>query len=172
MADEESTPPFPRANFLFGGGRQDTVSPVAEISEFRFEGVHGYRWPAKDPAKGVVQIVHGLGEHAGRYARLGAALKEAGWHVYASDLRGHGRTAGDPADFGFFAEEGGWQKCLDDLWLLNRRIAADLGRPIVMLGHSMGSFMVQDMMIAHGAELDGVVLSASDGAPSLLAAVG
>jgi alpha-beta hydrolase superfamily lysophospholipase len=133
--------------------------------------VHGWRPEAM--ARGVVQIAHGLAEHGGRYARLASALTEAGYAVYANDHRGHGRSARTPEDLGFFAARDGWGKCLEDLWQLNRRIAADHpGAPIILLGHSMGSFMAQYFIGAHGEALAGVVLSGSGGKPSALAAVG
>ena len=59
-----------------------------------------YRWPPDAPPKAVVQIIHGLAEHAARYARIAAALCSAGYAVYADDHRGHGRTARTPAELG------------------------------------------------------------------------
>jgi alpha-beta hydrolase superfamily lysophospholipase len=135
--------------------------------------LHGYQWLPADPARGAVQIVHGLAEHAGRYARLAAALNRAGYAVYAADLRGHGRTATGFEELGFFAPADGWAKCLDDVGRLNWRIAADHpGLPIFLLGHSMGSFLVQDLIGRPDNALAGAVLCGSDGKPSLLAAVG
>ncbi len=132
-----------------------------------------YRWLPQAPAKAVVQIAHGLTEHAGRYARLAQALTDSGYAVYAGDHRGHGRTAQRREDLGFFAERDGWRACIDDLWRLNRRIAADHpGLPIVLLGHSMGSFMVQQFIAEHGEALAGAVLSGSYGKPPPLAALG
>jgi alpha-beta hydrolase superfamily lysophospholipase len=132
-----------------------------------------YSWLPDRPAKAAVQIAHGLAEHAGRYARLAEALTAAGYAVYAGDHRGHGRTAAAPADLGFFAEREGWRRCIDDLGALHRRIAADHpGRPIVLLGHSMGSFMAQQVISERGDALAGAVLSGSGGKPSALAAVG
>lgn len=130
-------------------------------------------WRPEATPRGIVQIAHGLAEHGGRYARLAAALTEADYAVYASDHRGHGRSARTPEDLGFFAAGDGWSKCLDDLWQLNRRLAADYpGAPIILLGHSMGSFMVQHFISTHGDALTGAVLSGSGGKPSALAAVG
>lgn len=55
--------------------------------------VSTYTWPTSvDPAVGVVQIAHGLAEHGSRYARFATALNDAGFHVVASDHRGHGAT--------------------------------------------------------------------------------
>ncbi|MGA3308811.1 MAG: alpha/beta hydrolase [Xanthobacteraceae bacterium] len=132
-----------------------------------------YRWLPDAPPKAVVQIAHGLAEHAARYARLAEALTRAGYAVYANDHRGHGRTARTPAQLGLFAERDGWTKCVDDLWLLNRRIAADHpGLPIVLLGHSLGSFMTQDFICEHGEALAAAVLSASNGKPPPIAPIG
>jgi alpha-beta hydrolase superfamily lysophospholipase len=132
-----------------------------------------YRWLPDAPPKAVVQIAHGLAEHAARYARVAEALARAGYAVYADDHRGHGRTARTPAELGLFAERGGWKKCIDDLWLLNRRIATDHpGVPIVLLGHSLGSFMAQYFISEHGDALAGAVLSASNGKPPPIAPIG
>ena len=131
-----------------------------------------YRWLPDVPATAVVQIVHGLAEHAGRYARLAEALSSRGYAVYANDHRGHGRTAKTAADLGFFAEHDGWNKCVGDLWQLNHEITArHPGLPIVLLGHSMGSFLVQQLISEHGEGLAGAVLSASNGKAAVLATI-
>jgi alpha-beta hydrolase superfamily lysophospholipase len=132
-----------------------------------------YRWLPEGTCRGVVQIVHGLAEHAGRYARLAAALNSAGYAVYAHDQRGHGHSAATFKDLGFFSSRDGWRNCLDDLWRMNQRMAADYpGVPIALLGHSMGSFLVQQFITEHGVALAGAVLSGSDGRPARLAALG
>ena len=132
-----------------------------------------YRWLPDGPPKAVVQIAHGLAEHAARYARVAEALTRADYAVYADDHRGHGRTARTPDELGLFAERDGWKKCIDDLWLINRRIAADHpGLPIVLLGHSLGSFMVQYFISEHGDALVAAVLSASNGKPPPIAPIG
>jgi len=123
------------------------------------------RWLPDGAPRAAVQVAHGLSEHSGRYERLALALTGAGYVVYASDLRGHGAIC-PPADLGFFAAEDGWRKCLDDLWAVNRRIAADRpGLPIVFFGHSMGSIMGQQFIAEHGADLAGAALSATSGTP-------
>jgi alpha-beta hydrolase superfamily lysophospholipase len=132
-----------------------------------------YCWlPAENP-RAVVQIAHGLAEHAGRYARLAEALTSAGYAVYASDHRGHGGSVKSAGDLGFFAERDGWRKCVDDLWQLNRHVAAKHpGLPIVLLGHSMGSTLAEQFMGDHGDALAGMALSGANGKPSFLAKIG
>ncbi len=134
--------------------------------------LHVYRWLPERAPRAIVQISHGLAEHAGRYQRLAEALTGAGYGVYANDHRGHGRSA-SPDDLGFFAGRDGWARAMGDLWTLNRRIAADLpDAKVIFLGHSMGSFMGQQFMAEHGAALAGCALSGSNGAPPAIAAVG
>jgi alpha-beta hydrolase superfamily lysophospholipase len=132
-----------------------------------------YRWLPNEKPKAVVQIAHGLAEHAGRYARLADALNAAGYVVYANDHRGHGRTVRSADDLGFFAERDGWRKCVDDIWQINRHAAAaHPGLPIVLLGHSMGSTLTEQFIGEHGDMLAGVVLSGANGKPTALAKIG
>ena len=129
--------------------------------------------PKNEQPKAVVQIAHGLAEHAGRYARLADALNSVGYAVYANDHRGHGRSVKSAGDLGFFAECDGWRKCVDDLWQLNRNVAAaHPGLPMVLLGHSMGSTLAEQLMGDHGDVLAGVALSGANGKPALLAKIG
>jgi alpha-beta hydrolase superfamily lysophospholipase len=146
-------------------------------SEFEFRADDGQsilarRWLPEEGHRGVVQIAHGLTEHSARYARLAAALNAAGYAVYASDHRGHGPKAA-AADLGHFADEGGWDKVVGDLWALNRRIAAEQpGRPIIFLGHSLGSFLGRGFIAQHSDALAGAVLSGSSGKPPAIATLG
>src|ERR1700731_212917 len=127
-----------------------------------------YRWPASRAAVGVVQIAHGLGEHALRYAGLAKFLNDAGWQVYAHDHRGHGRTAPSPESYGDFGERG-WPAVVTDTVQLTRIVQAREGRlPIVLLGHSMGSFVAQNYLLDHSALIAACALSGS-AAPDLIA---
>lgn len=120
-----------------------------------------------------MQIAHGLAEHAGRYRRLAEALTTAGYAIYASDLRGHGRSAGKEENLGFFSESDGWRKCINDLWQLNQILAKENpATPIFILGHSMGATLAREFMAEHGDALAGVVLSGSSGQPTPLALSG
>jgi alpha-beta hydrolase superfamily lysophospholipase len=130
------------------------------------------RWLPEVRPRAIVQIAHGLAEHSRRYQDFALALNRAGIGVYANDHRGHGKTA-EAGELGFFAAKEGWRLCLDDLWTLNRRIAAENPEaPIVFFGHSMGSFMAQSFIADHGGDLAGVILSGSNGRPPAIAAIG
>jgi alpha-beta hydrolase superfamily lysophospholipase len=118
-----------------------------------------YCWAGEGAPRAIVQIAHGMGEHAARYRRFAEALAEAGYAVYADDHRGHGRTAGDPSRYGDFGP-GGWGAVVDDLGRLGAKAREEHpGVPLVVLGHSMGSFALQQYLLDHSADLDGAVLS-------------
>ncbi len=146
-------------------------------SEFDFRADDGQtllarRWLPEGPPRAIVQIAHGLAEHSARYARLAAALNAAGYAAYANDHRGHGPKAA-AADLGHFADEGGWDKVVGDLWTLNRLIAAEQpGTPIIFLGHSLGSFLGRGFIAEHSDALAGVALSGSNGKPPAIATLG
>ncbi|OZC49367.1 alpha/beta hydrolase [Rhodococcus sp. RS1C4] len=117
-------------------------------------------WPtAVTPARGVVQIAHGLAEHGSRYARFAGALNDAGFHVVASDHRGHGasieQTPGDLGARGFPA-----------LWADIEQLGEHLlneypNLPLFLFAHSMGSFAAQHVLIERSDLYEGVVLSGS-----------
>jgi len=107
----------------------------------------------------IVQLLHGLGEHAGRYRRLAGALAAAGYGTVVHDHRGHGEHA---ILAGFFAEKKGWQTVVDDALAVHELIGERYpGTPVVLLGHSMGSFLAQSFAMHHGGRLAGLVLSGS-----------
>ena len=120
-----------------------------------------YRWLAPEPAAGLVQIAHGMGEHSLRYAAFAEHLNHAGFHVYANDHRGHGRTAAKQDQLGDFGA-GGWNGLVADMAQLTRHAhAAHSTLPIVLLGHSMGSFAAQQYILDHSGIIAGVILSGS-----------
>ena len=125
--------------------------------------VHYYQWKSGSP-RGVVQIVHGLGEHAARYERLAQALASAGYSVYADDHRGHGRTglgqhAGDHSLLGRLGP-GGMRATVDSVRQLSGIIRAENPSvPLVLFGHSWGSIIAQKLVDAHVEDYDAVVLS-------------
>ncbi len=126
--------------------------------------IAAYRWiaDAGDP-RGVVQICHGACEHAGRYARVAKRLVDAGFAVYATDHRGHGRTGAEFGRLGI-ARPGGWSAIVDDVHRMTQRIAqAHPGLPIVLFGHSMGSILAQGFIQHWGGEIDALVLSGTTG---------
>lgn len=135
-----------------------------KISQFQMpdRSAHVYKWEPEgsENITGVIQIVHGSCEHANRYERFARVLTEQGWIVYASDLRGHGRTVNDPNDLGYFGEQDGWNGMVEDIHKVTELIRKEHSHlEIIMIGHSMGSFLARHYAILFGSELAGLVLS-------------
>ena len=98
-----------------------------------------------------------MGEHALRYGKFAQAMHGHRLVVYAQDHRGRGATAGQ-GELGDL--EGGWPALVADIGLLSARIRAEHpGLPLILLGHSMGSFAVQQYLLDHSADADAVILT-------------
>lgn len=139
---------------------------VTPSCQFQFSSTDGLaiactRWDARGPVRGVVQIAHGMGEHVGRYAELIEVLVESGLIVYGNDHRGHGRTAPYPQALGDFGD-GGFGLLAEDMFHLTLIAKKENpGKPLILLGHSMGSFAAQLYAIDHSRDIAGLVLSGS-----------
>ena len=135
--------------------------------------LHVHRWLPEGDPRAVVQLAHGMVEHAARYAHLGERLTGEGYAVYAADHRGHGRTAGGPAHLGHLGDEHGFASVVDDLLVLTGHVEQEHpGVPVVLLGHSMGSFLARAYAARYGDRLAGLVLSGTAGDPGLMGRVG
>jgi alpha-beta hydrolase superfamily lysophospholipase len=119
------------------------------------------QWQPTTRPIAVIQILHGLGEHATRYERFANACVAAGIAVAAHNHRGHGRRC-PPDQLGHFADAEGWNKVVDDAWLVRQQIlSSHPGLPVVLLGHSMGSYIAQYAMMRNSQGIFAMVLSAS-----------
>ncbi|MEV6561831.1 alpha/beta hydrolase [Nocardia sp. NPDC051756] len=119
--------------------------------------IHVQEWlPADRAPIGVVQIAHGMGEYAARYGHLAEKLAGRGYAVYADDHRGHGHSiTGQPGELG----SDGWNLLVEDLVTLTKLLRAKhSGLPVVLFGHSLGSFAVQQYILDHADLIDDVVL--------------
>jgi len=121
--------------------------------------VAAYRWDPAGAPRAIVQITHGMGEHALRYADLAQALNARDMVVYAQDHRGHGATAKSVAELGQIGEQG-WTELIGDIGRLMARARQEHPDvPLVLLGHSMGSFAVQQYLLQHNEEVSAAVLT-------------
>jgi alpha-beta hydrolase superfamily lysophospholipase len=125
--------------------------------------IHYYTWVAAKP-KGVVQLVHGLGEYATRYEALAQALVAAGYSVYADDHRGHGRTGveqhlGNMKHLGKLGP-GGLRATIEEVRQLTTIIRSENSSlPVAILGQSWGSLMIQDILNHHAGDYDAAILT-------------
>jgi alpha-beta hydrolase superfamily lysophospholipase len=111
--------------------------------------------PEGEPLRGVVVLVHGLGEHAGRYEHVARRLNGWGFAVRGYDQCGHGESAGArgslPTD----------TRLIEDLGdvVESTRLRMAEGQPLIVLGHSMGGLVAARYASLHGRLIDGLVLS-------------
>ncbi|MDN7931190.1 lysophospholipase [Burkholderia metallica] len=149
-------------------GAAPTSPPTPKMGRLRTaDGLElaSYRWPAGDgtvPPRATIALVHGLAEHAGRYAALAARLNAAGIDVLAIDLRGHGQSPGKRA----------WVERFDGYLDDADALVAEAARgdaPLFLMGHSMGGAVAALYAIerapARGHALTGLVLSSPALAP-------
>jgi acylglycerol lipase len=109
-------------------------------------------WQPKAESQAVVCLVHGLGEHSGRYAHLAAALAPAGYALLAFDLRGHGRSGGP------HGHASTYEVLLDDIALLLGQAAQRFpAQPRFLYGHSLGGNLALVYTLRRQPQLAGVI---------------
>lgn len=132
-----------------------------------------YKWIPKGEKIGVVQISHGMTENVLRYDEFAEYLNDKGFIVYGHDHRGHGLTARTKEDLGYISDNEGFDWLVRDLYeLISNAKQENKGLPIYLFGHSMGSFVSQRFVELHGKDIDGLILSGSNGEPTKLTPFG
>ncbi|MGZ7147862.1 alpha/beta hydrolase [Bacillus sp. BC08] len=130
------------------------------------------KWLPEGDPRGVIQIAHGMTEHAGVYTDFIAALLEAGYGVYAHDHKGHGKTVKREEDYGHFEPNVGWSKAVSDVIFVSETIRKEQTCPLFLLGHSMGSFLSRRAVQLKGELYDGFLISGTGGNPGILGSIG
>jgi alpha-beta hydrolase superfamily lysophospholipase len=125
-----------------------------------------YEWPVANP-KAIIQIAHGLGEHARRYDHMAAVLNRAGFSVYADDHRGHGQTGVKQLENKQIKKlgnlgPGGMDATYKQVADFSKLIKTENpGKKLILLGHSWGSFIAQKVINNTSDFYDAVILSGS-----------
>ncbi len=134
--------------------------------------IYGWLYVPACAHKGVVQLVHGFGEHSRRYLHLIVSLMEAGYIVAADDHVGHGKTAVENNTWGDWGDKG-FETMMEDEHILKGIVQKQFpDLPYFMFGHSMGSFITRQFTAKYGDELSGAVYCGTAGPnDSLKAAV-
>ena len=131
----------------------------------------GRAWLPDGDVKAVLQISHGMNEHCARYERLAEVLVPLGYAVYAHDHRGHGDTA-EGHTLGFFATEDGWNRVVRDTRAVTEHVRSEQPDvPLYLLGHSMGSFILQSYL-GRWDDVQGVMFSGSSSNEGFLTRLG
>jgi len=131
-----------------------------EHSEGTFRGsgrlvLYYQRWRPDGDARAVVAIVHGFGEHSGRYLNVVNSLTPRGYAICGLDLRGHGRS---PGQRGHINE---WGEYREDVRAFLQMVGEqEPGRPLFLLGHSLGGLIVLEYALRSPDRLQGVIASA------------
>ncbi|MBQ9631108.1 MAG: lysophospholipase [Treponema sp.] len=127
------------------------------------------RWIPSGNIKGIVQLVHGMVEHTARYEQFAQFLSANGWVFSAHDQRGHGKTAerdveNKTGDFGFLAKKSGFEHVVNDVREIIQKAKADYsGKPIILFGHSFGSFVSQSFIEEYPLDVSACILCGTAG---------
>lgn len=126
--------------------------------------IHYYTWLPEEPMA-ILQIAHGMAEHALRYESFAHFLNKNNIAVYANDHRGHGKSALSESNLGYLGGSGSFEELVQDMAILSKIARSDFpDLPLFLLGHSMGSFASQRFIMDTDIPLAGLILSGSNGA--------
>ncbi|MBS4197807.1 alpha/beta hydrolase [Lederbergia citri] len=136
--------------------------------------IHVKKWVEPDAQPvAILQLAHGMAEHIDRYNGFAEHLVQNGIFVYGNDHRGHGETGEKAGTVGFFADENGFDRVVDDLYGINQSIHHEYPDiPIFLMGHSMGSFLVRRFIQKYSSSVEGVILSGTAGSPGIAGKLG
>lgn len=146
--------------------------------DFKFlsnDGIHNVNCFAIYPEcpKAILQIEHGVAEHIERYVPFAEKMAEKGFAVFADDHLGHGKTVNSREELCWFSERNGWELICQDVLKL-RSIATEMFEdiPFVLMGHSMGSFMVRTVAMENSNLIDALIISGTGHQSGLIIKLG
>lgn len=126
---------------------------------------------SKCDVKGVISIVHGMAEHTDRYKDIAEYLAKKGYAVFMHDHAGHGKSIKTPEDLGYFGETDGFEKITDDVLEVTKIIKKQYpDTPVILWGHSMGSFVTRNFIAKYPDAVNGAVICGTSGANPAAAA--
>ncbi len=132
-----------------------------------------YIWEPDAPIEAVLQISHGMLEHMKRYDDFANFLCQNHIAVVGNDHLGHGQSAPNAEELGFFCSENASETVVEDLHRVTKFIKETYPElPVILLGHSMGSFLARRYIENYGVEINGVILSGTGSMPSIVLSFG
>lgn len=126
--------------------------------------VHGSLWAPEGEVRGVIQLSHGMCEYVMRYDAWARRFARVGFVFCGNDHLGHGRTAPSKAGLGYTASRGGAGYLVEDLHTMSTHVCREFpGLPLVLYGHSMGSFAARAYLTRYGDALSAALISGTAG---------
>ena len=156
------------------------VAPIGFLSHDGTSTIKGLVWEPERTRgsrrvapRGVIQIVHGMVEHVGRYDEFARFLVEQGFVVCAADHIGHGKSVASADELGCLPVDGK-ETLIEDVHELRKTVTARYSRqtPYIMFGHSMGSFVTRVYLSEHAKGVQGAIICGTGNQPALLARSG
>lgn len=142
-----------------------TLSEVTFHSKNGTDNIHGYIYePNGMPARGIIQLSHGMIDYVGRYEALAEFLTGEGFIFAGNDHVGHGKSAKTPDDLGYFPGKNADEYLVRDLHTMNKILRERFqGLPIILLGHSMGSFLSRLYAEKYPHSIEGHIIHGTSG---------
>lgn len=135
--------------------------------------IHIVKFSPDTPPIAHIHLLHGMVEHIGRYDDFATFLMDKGFVVTGHDHRGHGKTAEKNGQYGYFADKVGFECVAEDVREVLLHVREDMGDiPLILFGHSMGSFIARRYMQKYSDSLTGVVLSGTTFSPGVMGDIG
>ena len=127
--------------------------------------------PKNIAPRAIVQLAHGMIDYTARYTELAGFLCSQGLIFAGNHHLGHGKSASSPDDFGYFADKGGYKHVIEDIHLMNKHLHKTYpGLPVILLGHSMGSFIARLYVNEYPATVSGLIIHGTGGPNPLVGA--
>ena len=136
--------------------------------------IHGVRWmPDKGEARGIIQIIHGMEEYVERYEDFASFMTSNGFIVTGEDHLGHGGSVSEGGITGYFCEQDPATVIVRDVHRLKKITQEKFpGLPIIIMGHSMGSFIARNYIYRYGTGINMAVIMGTGTTGGALAAAG
>lgn len=151
---------------------------MVKKEEFTFDSrdgktkIHAVRWVPEGKVVCIVQIIHGMAEYIERYEEFARYLGEKGILVTGDDHLGHGKSVGTEGAYGYFCEQDPATVVVRDVHRLKKMTQEEYpGVPYVILGHSMGSFILRNYLFRYGTGIQGAIVCGTGSQPKALVKV-
>lgn len=148
---------------------------MVKKEEFTFDSrdgqskIHAVRWVPEGKVICILQIVHGMAEYIERYEEMAQYFAEKGILVTGEDHLGHGKSVPEGGIYGYFCEQDPATVVVRDVHRLKKMTQEDYpGIPYVILGHSMGSFILRNYLFRYGTGIQGAIICGTGSQPPAL----